>query len=57
MDDEQIMKSAAEKIWADAQGQLRGMLSADTFNLWFAPLRACTLEGDCLTLEVANDFC
>lgn len=51
------MKSAAEKIWADAQGQLRGMLSADTFNLWFAPLRACTLEGDCLTLEVANDFC
>jgi len=33
------------------------MLSADTYNLWFAPLRATGLEGDCVVLEVANDFC
>lgn len=33
------------------------MLSADTFNLWFAPLRAHALEQDCIVLEVANDFC
>ena len=33
------------------------MLSADTFNLWFAPLRATGFEGDCVVLEVANDFC
>ena len=33
------------------------MLNADTYNLWFAPLRATALEGDCLSLEVANDFC
>ena len=33
------------------------MLSADTYNLWFAPLRACALEGSTLVLEVANDFC
>ncbi len=33
------------------------MLSADTFNLWFAPLRAHSLEGDCVILEVTNDFC
>jgi chromosomal replication initiation ATPase DnaA len=33
------------------------MLSADTFNLWFAPLRALGIEGDCVVLEVANDFC
>ncbi len=33
------------------------MLSADTYNLWFAPLRANTLEQNSLTLEVANDFC
>lgn len=33
------------------------MLSADTYNLWFAPLRAATMEGDCVVLEVANDFC
>ena len=33
------------------------MLSADTFNLWFAPLRAHALENDAIVLEVANDFC
>ncbi|MDB6018493.1 MAG: dnaA [Pedosphaera sp.] len=33
------------------------MLSPDTFNLWFAPLRAQTLDAECITLEVANDFC
>ena len=33
------------------------MLSADTFNLWFAPLRACGQDNHSLVLEVANDFC
>ncbi len=33
------------------------MLSADTYNLWFAPLRANAWENDCIVLEVANDFC
>lgn len=51
------MQASAEKIWGAAQEQLRSMLSADTFNLWFAPLRATGFEGDCVVLEVANDFC
>jgi chromosomal replication initiator protein len=51
------MQVSAEKIWSSAQEQLRSMLSADTFNLWFAPLRAVGIEGDCVVLEVANDFC
>ena len=33
------------------------MLSADTYNLWFAPLRACGLDNQAIVLEVANDFC
>lgn len=33
------------------------MLSADTYNLWFAPLRAHAVEDGQLTLEVENDFC
>ena len=33
------------------------MLSADIYNLWFAPLRASTQESSSITLEVANDFC
>ena len=51
------MQASAEKIWGAAQEQLRSMLSADTFNLWFAPLRVQTTDANSLTLEVANDFC
>lgn len=51
------MRAMAEKIWSSAQEQLRSMLSADTYNLWFAPLRATGIDGNHLVLEVANDFC
>src|SRR5277367_3600518 len=51
------MQNSAEKIWTAAQEQLRSMLSGDTYNLWFAPLRASGLDHDCIVLEVANDFC
>jgi chromosomal replication initiator protein len=51
------MQASAEKIWGAAQEHLRSMLSADTYNLWFAPLRAHSLDHNSLTLEVANDFC
>jgi len=51
------MQTPAEKIWISAQELLKGMLrSTETFNLWFAPLKALDLDGDFLTLEVANDF-
>jgi len=33
------------------------MLSADIYDLWFAPVRACGLESNTVVLEVANDFC
>ena len=33
------------------------MLSGDTYNLWFAPLRVVAQDNNSLTLEVANDFC
>ena len=33
------------------------MLSADTFNLWFAPLHASNLDASGIVLEVSNDFC
>jgi|APGre2960657505_1045072.scaffolds.fasta_scaffold02140_4 chromosomal replication initiator protein len=51
------MQASAEKIWGSAQQSLRSLLNADTYNLWFAPIRARNIVGDCLTLEVANDFC
>ena len=51
------MQIFGEKIWGAAQEKLRSMLNADTYNLWFASLRAGQLDGSCLTLEVADDFC
>src|SRR5206468_8847421 len=52
-----VVPVSAEKTWAAAQEMLRTMLNSDIYNLWFAPIRATALEGDQLTLEVANDFC
>src|SRR5215510_12409623 len=51
------MQPTADRIWGTAQEHLRSMLSADTYNFWFAPLRACGQENNTLLLEVANDFC
>ena len=51
------MHASAEKIWDFAQQHLRSMLSADTYKLWFESLRATTLDGNSLVLEVSNDFC
>ena len=52
-----LKQSSVETIWASAQEVLRSMLNAEIYKLWFAPLKATSLEGDCLTVEVPNDFC
>src|SRR5881397_3394278 len=52
-----VMSVTVENVWPAAREMLRTMLNPDIFNLWFAPIRATALEGDHLTLEVANDFC
>ena len=51
------MQLSAEKIWNSAQEHLRSKLSNDTYNMWFAPLRACAIDGNHVTLEAANEFC
>src|SRR5882762_879693 len=51
------MQPSGERIWTTAQEHLRSMLSGDTYNLWFAPLRVCAQDNNSLVLEVANDFC
>src|SRR3954463_861251 len=51
------MHPSGESIWASAQEHLRSMLSGDTYNLWFAPLRVTGSDQNSLSLEVANDFC
>ncbi len=51
------MQISAEKIWSSAQEHLRVKLSRDTFNMWFAPLRPCVVDGQQLTMEAPNEFC
>src|SRR5437870_8310571 len=51
------MQISIEETWEAAQKHLRSKLSADTYNLWFAPLRAHAQDNNILVLEVPNDFC
>jgi len=51
------MQISADKIWNSAQEHLRVKLSRETYNMWFAPLRACMVDGQHLTMEAPNEFC
>jgi chromosomal replication initiator protein len=51
------MQHTTEKIWTLAQEHLRSKLSADTYNMWFASLRAGAIDNSHVTLEAANEFC
>jgi chromosomal replication initiator protein len=51
------MSDNAQAIWSAAQQTLRGMLKTELYNLWFAPVSASRMDGDVLTLEVADEFC
>jgi len=51
------MSDQPQAVWQAAQQTLRGMLKTELYNLWFAPVTARCLEGDTLTLEVADEFC
>jgi chromosomal replication initiator protein len=51
------MQISAEKIWTSAQDHLRAKLGRDTFNMWFAPLRASSVDTQNLTIEAPNEFC
>jgi chromosomal replication initiator protein len=51
------MQTFAERTWGATQEHLRSLLGSDTYNLWFAPLRARAQDDSSLVLEVADDFC
>jgi chromosomal replication initiator protein len=44
------------KLWKDACGTLRTMLSAELFRRWFAPIQPLDLRDGSLVLAVANEF-
>jgi len=45
-----------EQLWKDAGKALQGMLNADLFARWFAPIRPLEIKDDTLVLGVANEF-
>ena len=51
------MQPSAEKIWTVAQEHLRSKLNPDTYKMWFASVQAGDIDGNSVTLEVANEFC
>ena len=51
------MQAAAQQTWDLAQNHIRSTLGQETFNLWFAPLRARNQDQGSLVLEVADNFC
>lgn len=44
------------KVWKEACGTLRGMLSAELFQRWFVPIKPTTINDETLVLAVANEF-
>ena len=50
------MQASAQKIWESAQGHLRSLLTADTYNLWFASLRPATYVNHIFSIGVPNEF-
>ncbi|MCC6232614.1 MAG: chromosomal replication initiator protein DnaA [Verrucomicrobiales bacterium] len=51
------MEPTAQSLWDAAIESLRPLLNQEVFRLWFAPIRPVELQGDRLTLAVANEFC
>src|SRR5258706_1519670 len=50
------MEPSAVKLWTAAQLLLRARLNSEIYHLWFAPVRAVSIDSEILTLEVPNDF-
>jgi chromosomal replication initiator protein len=50
------MQAVAQQTWDIAQNHLRSTLGSETFNLWFAPLRATNQDQSSLVLQVADSF-
>ncbi|MCW5558887.1 MAG: chromosomal replication initiator protein DnaA [Verrucomicrobiae bacterium] len=46
-----------QALWTQVQKHLQELLKPDIFALWFEPIRPLALNGDCLRLEVRDEFC
>ena len=50
------MTHSHDQVWTAAGKSLQGMLNADLYARWFAPIRPLEIKDDTLVLGVANEF-
>ena len=50
------MPATVDKIWTKTTKQIRTLLNAETYNLWFSAVQPLSLNQSSITLEVPNEF-
>ncbi|HVO33809.1 MAG TPA: chromosomal replication initiator protein DnaA [Elusimicrobiota bacterium] len=50
------MAIAVENLWEDVLSLLKPQMNDESFDLWFRPIKALSLEGGRLVLQVPNAF-
>jgi chromosomal replication initiator protein len=50
------MTLAVETLWDDVLSILKPQMNNESFDLWFRPIKALTMEGNRLVLQVPNGF-
>src|SRR5258706_1464386 len=50
------MSAAIETLWEDVLSVLKPQMNDEAFDLWFRPIKALSLEGGRLVLQVPNAF-
>src|SRR5882724_245258 len=50
------MAIAVENLWEDVLSVLRPQMNDESFDLWFRPIKALSVEGSRLVLQVPNAF-
>ena len=50
------MQATVNKIWTKTTKQIRTLLNAETYNLWFSAVQPLSVNQSSITLEVPNEF-
>src|SRR4051812_18763845 len=50
------MNFAVETLWDDVLSILKPQMNNESFDLWFRPIKALSMEGNRLVLQVPNAF-
>src|SRR6266700_215650 len=51
-----LMSVAIETLWEDVLSVLKPQMNDESFDLWFRPIKALSMEGGRLVLQVPNAF-